>query len=139
MKIVEDYPPNIAMIEAALGPRRKPGTMFCYGETIYNPSGRPIPEPLIIHEGVHSARQQEAGVDHWWARYVEDAPFRFDEETIAHMAEVRAFALQCRDRASRRIYARDAAKRLSGPLYGNIASFEDARAALRIAARVNGR
>jgi len=139
MKIVNDYPPNIAKIEAALGPRRSPGVLFCYGDAIYSPGGlKELPPQIIAHESVHSERQAKmGGPDVWWDKYLSDPQFRYDEELIAHQAECAAFAMMnAANRPARRRYASDAAKRLSGPLYGRVACFGDALKALRVAAKL---
>lgn len=134
MKIADAFPPNIEKIEAALGRRRAVGTLFCYGYTIYAPGAGTIPPQLIAHEKIHSERQIKIGVDVWWDLYLTDKGFRYDEELLAHIAECEAISDDW-DRRARRKYAAAAAKRLSGPLYGRLVSYETARLALRGAVR----
>lgn len=81
MEIKNEYPPNYELIKLALNP--PPHTVFCYGETIYNPSGREIPPDLEHHEAVHS-RQQAGYPDAWWAKYLTDADFRLSQELEAY-------------------------------------------------------
>ena len=69
------------MLQAAFNPQ---GTVFyCYGDTIYSPSGADVPEDIILHETIHSKRQ---GTDPngWWMRYIQDSAFRLEEELLAY-------------------------------------------------------
>ena len=50
MNIVNGRPPNFAKIAAAFELRRWPGAIFCYGDTIYNPSGAEITPALLAAE-----------------------------------------------------------------------------------------
>lgn len=44
-------------------------TVWTYGDTIYNPGGRPIPPDVVAHEAVHAKQQREyvedVGVNEW--------------------------------------------------------------------------
>jgi len=43
------------------------GIYFCYGDKIYNPSGKIIAVQLIAHECVHALQTVEAGgPEKWW-------------------------------------------------------------------------
>lgn len=121
MKVAYAYPPNIDLIRRFFRPG--PGTLFCYGDTIYFPAGGDLPETLHAHEEVHSRRQGD-DPDLWWDRYLQDAEFRLLEEVLAHRAEYRAFQ---GDRRERRLFLRSVAARLSGPLYGRMVTFEKAK------------
>lgn len=116
MKIVTARPPNFDQIAAVFKAALKPGVIFCYGETIFNPSGRPLSPALIIHESVHSHRQN-GKPDAWWERYLVDADFRFEEELFAHQEE---YGAVCKGltRNQRRGELRQISRRLAGPLYG---------------------
>lgn len=120
MKIVKSYPPNWSEIRAAFKSATQPGVIFCYGDTIYNPSGDELSDALLAHEAVHSHQQgnDPAG---WWSRYIKDPPFRFEQELLAHQAEYRSLA---RDgsRHVRRSVLKQLSVRLAGPLYGQCIS-----------------
>lgn len=143
MNIVARKPPNFAQVSAAFPNASDYGVLFCFGDTIYNPSNVYIPPELIEHEAVHSARQladywkakdgrEWVGSawtpDTWWKRYIEEPEFRFSEELFAHRAEMRAFVdehgkkkIQCKR------YLDLVAGRLSGPLYGSMTSIANAK------------
>ena len=57
MKIIVARPPNFAAIAAALPMADKPGVIFCFGDSIYNPAGGPISPWIMTHERVHSKQQ----------------------------------------------------------------------------------
>lgn len=84
MKIIVDYPPNYDLIRTALNPRHH--VVFCYGDAIYNPSGRPLSPDIEHHEEIHS-KQQGANPDAWYARYLQDPRFRLSQELEAYGAQ----------------------------------------------------
>lgn len=51
MQIKNEYPPNFTDINLHFP--YKDGYVYCYGDTIYNPSGKDIPEDVIFHEVIH--------------------------------------------------------------------------------------
>jgi len=134
MRILTQQPPNLALIEAAF-PGRPAGVIYAYGQTIYNPDGINVIPMLVEHETVHSVRQERLGVDQWWARYCEDAPWRYREELYAHVREYQV-ALQLASvklvkgqgsprlervqlrAAERKLILARSARRLVAPLYG---------------------
>lgn len=129
MSIVIGDPPNIADIAEVfpmVRERRTKGIFFCYGDTIYNPSGRVIPIELIAHECIHSLQQADWGVQFWWARYLTDKQYRFDQELEAHRVEYASFVEQGNNRVFRRRYLAGVAERLAGPLYGNMCKKREA-------------
>jgi hypothetical protein len=129
LEIVHAFPPNIAQIVDVLPAAKQPGIIFCYGQKIYNPSKVELTRPILVHEGVHAERQTDP--EAWWGRYLTDPEFRFNEELPAHIAEAKAFGEDNPDRWKRRAYISLVAKKLSSPVYGNVVSFEKARAILR--------
>lgn len=130
MKIVNALPPNIAAIEAVFGEAcRQPGVFFCYGDTIFNPTGESIPEQLIRHEEVHSRRQGNFP-EIWWAQYLTDTAFRYQEELVAHQAEYQDIRMRT-TKGERKRYLNAIAKRLSSELYGHVVTFEAAKRAIK--------
>lgn len=135
MRIVNEYPPNIDAIDAAFKTRDVQGVVYCYGDAIYNPFGIDVPKWIVDHEIVHSARQGDDPAG-WWVTYIADPKFRFDEELLGHIEEYRSFCAEySRNRAARRTYLTAIAKRLAGPVYGNIVSVDRAKAMIKTAQR----
>lgn len=128
MRVVFGHPPNYRSIVAAFPMARNPGTIFCYGDTIFSTLKSPLPIELHAHEAVHSGRQIAAGVEAWWDHYLRDPQFRFDEEFPAHVAEIKAVV---GGRKAHESALQFAARRLSGGLYGNLISMDDAVDRLR--------
>jgi hypothetical protein len=123
-------PPNIAEIAKVfpiVRERWSKGIYFCYGDTIYNPSGRVIPMELIAHECVHSLQQRDAGVEKWWTNYIVSPQYRFRQELEAHRVEYASIVDQGHSRALRRRYLAGISERLAGPLYGNMVRKAEAK------------
>lgn len=133
MQIVHDYPPNIDAIVKVFPAARTPGVIFTYGQTIHNPSGRPLSNALLRHEEVH-ARQQlliPGGAEEWWESYLSNTMFRYSQEREAHIAEWQAVLDGENNRNHRRSLFVEIAKRLSGPLYGHMLTLADAKKMLK--------
>ena len=124
--IVHDLPPNFEQVVAAFPDADKPGVIFAYDGSIYNPSGGFIPPALIAHEDVHLERQRQlgpgagattqwSGPDLWWQRYLEDSDFRYHEELLAHAAEFRMLRYEDRNQGAALLMR--TALRLIAPLY----------------------
>lgn len=133
MRIVFDRPPIFDELDAKFRIAGKP-VLFSWGDIIYNPMRVTIPPHLIVHEEMHGWRQGELGVEHWWRNYIDSRAFRLEEEILAHQAEYRALSRDAVNRRARRSCAKRVARRLAGPLYGEMISIAKARAVLREAA-----
>lgn len=127
MDIRLEPPPNATEIEKVF-----PGVtngikpiLFCYGYTIYNPAKIVIPIQLIAHEAVHALQQDTYDKDEWWDDYLEYSSFRLHQETDAHRIEIQCFN-EHNNRHLRRSYRKDVARRLAGPLYGNLITVKKA-------------
>lgn len=129
MRVIVAYPPMFEEIAAAFPTARKPGVIFSWGETLYNPSGRDIKPQLMAHEAVHSQRQgtTDASIREWWKAYINDPAFRLEEELLAHRAEFRAMRASTKDRNARERELDEIARRLASPLYGALLSYRQAR------------
>jgi hypothetical protein len=94
VSIIVDHPPNFEIIRAVFPDCINHGVLYAYGEHVYNPDGVEIPAALIAHEQVHLFRQMNVfkGPLDWWAQYLTDPKFRYNEELLAHAAEYRARA-----------------------------------------------
>lgn len=116
MKIKVAPPPNLSDILKVFPEVAGKPILFAYGDTIYNPMGVFVPDELIAHEEVHSARQG-AYVADWWNSYLSSKEFRLLEEIPAHRAEYRRFCQAVKDRNQRARYASAVAGRLTSKLY----------------------
>lgn len=130
MDIVKAYPPNYNDICAVLPVRGKPGVIFTYGDTIYNPQGIDILPHIRAHEAVHKMQQGDDPAG-WWERYLADPQFRFDMEWPAHVTEYRAYVTDYPNRSARRRALATIAKRIASPLYGRVISFPAAKKRLQ--------
>lgn len=90
-EIVKGFPPNYEEIKESLGFSDKDveerGVVFCYGVSLYNPTGLPLPPHLIVHEKIHQKQQLEIGVQEWWSRYLADKDFRLEQELEAYSGQ----------------------------------------------------
>lgn len=123
MKIIYKRPPNYNQIKGKFKFDDKV-TIFAYGNIIYNPSRLRLPKDVIIHEEVHEKQQSEIGVSEWWERYLEDDRFRLEQE-------IEAYREQYRFRGEDEEYLDKLADILSGSVYGNIISKEEAKNEIR--------
>lgn len=129
MKIVKDYPPNYKLIVLAF--KLKPGVIFTYGDTIYNPSGAIIDIPLMKHEEVHMRQQAEYGPEKWWGRYLIDNDFRFAQEIEAYQEQFRWIKKVVKDKNRLVFYLEQLAGFLSSEQYGSIVTKSQAMEAIR--------
>lgn len=131
MRIAISNPPNLAEVVARFPHvAKEKAVLFCYGDTIYNPSGVQIHPSILVHEQVHSVRQ--AGEpERWWARYLEDDRFRLNEELPAHIAEYWWWKERTKNRDKLAPHLALISGRLASPLYGNMISLSDAMRAIR--------
>jgi hypothetical protein len=144
MKIVRDRPPLYEMIDQAFNIKGKP-VIFAWGRKIFVPTGDlNISQALMVHEGVHGARQlrysvpglnlienEEEHIEMWWRRYIADIDFRREEEVLAHQAEYRHLCDHAGGRNQRRRHLSIIATKLSHPLYGPVMNKATARKVLQ--------
>jgi hypothetical protein len=98
--------------------------IWSWGDVIYNPTNIDIARELVVHEGVHGARQLAAGVERWWDQYLLNRDFRFSEEVAAHQAEWQNLVKWHKHSAA----ALEAISgRLASPLYGSMVDLNAAR------------
>lgn len=127
MKIVVDYPPMHEDIRKAFDVVGK-GVIYCWGETIYNPTDIIVTKELMAHECCHSLQQGtiESGIINWWKKYILDPEFRFEMELPAHAAEYNRFCADNKDREKRARFLQHVANKLAAPLYGNLVTHRQA-------------
>ena len=147
MKIKKAKPPNYDEILLYLPVNDR--SVFCYGDTIYNPSGKDLLEDLIVHEEVHS-RQQGEYPDVWWYRYLTEPQFRLEQEIEAY-GEQYAFAKRHIEKAAREVppghelaagktkllkfALENMSEALSGPEYGSLITQAEAVSKIRAHAK----
>ena len=129
MKIIKDYPPNYEEITKTFTLHE--GIIFTYGDTIYNPDDGPIDELLIAHEETHQKQQLAWGIERWWAKYLENKEFRTNQELMAYRVQYREAKRILKDRERLFLYLRKMAVSLSGEMYGNLMSLEEATQAIK--------
>lgn len=128
MEIIKTYPPNIETIRKAIPGAPLHLAVFAWGDKIYNPGGKPVGPDVVAHEEQHGRQHEafEGGPEAWWVKYLADSTFRLEQEVEAYHAQY----IFVKERSSRQV-ARDFLKRiardLSGPMYGNLCSFETAK------------
>ncbi len=84
MKISKKYPPNYRQVVDILG--ADDTTVYCYGDTIYNPNNIEITPDIEVHEEVHS-KQQGDNPELWCLKYLNDKEFRQQSEVEAYGAQ----------------------------------------------------
>lgn len=127
MKVIDKkWPPNIADIRSAFNITGLNYIVYTYGQKIYNPSGNTLPSELIVHEAMHGEQQRKMGPKKWWAKYLKDPQFRLDQELEAYRAQW--VALGNDSRQYKKFVLRRITKDISGRMYGNLISREEAKA-----------
>ena len=134
MKILNEQPP---MLNEILGAGMLPNetTIFTYGDTIYNPGGHELSDHLIEHEETH-CDQQGNDPKKWWERYLIDPYFRIEQESEAYANQFAYICAKVKDRNQRAKICLDLARVLSGPLYGNIISQQNAYNTIKVKSKV---
>lgn len=136
MKVRVEHPPMFDAINAEFRVVGKP-ILFAWGDTLYNPAGIVISQPLLEHEAFHGWRQLDMGVENWWEMYLVNPAFRLEEEILAHAVEYRSvLAAKGNNRKARRGALIQIAKKLSAPLYGRLITEKAARRVLSEAAAI---
>ena len=100
--------------------------VFTYGDTIYVPSGRKLPDYLIPHEELHM-KQQKGYVygalkdsEAWWERYLVDEFFRLEQESDAYAKQYEFICKTTKNREHRNRVLLEIAGSLASESYGSI-------------------
>lgn len=107
------------------------GLMIAYKGEIYTQID-PSPDEYV-HEETHLRQQSRIGDALWWEYYIGDPKFRLEQEIEAYKAQ----ADYIRSHPTlytfpeRRFRIQKMAELLSGPLYGNLVTYEFARELLK--------
>ena len=101
-------------------------TIFAYNGYIY--TNFILPPDLIIHEETHLRQQDQHGLETWVDKYLTDKQFRLEMELGAYIAQLKSI----KDKEFRGKVRNESAKTLSGKLYGNLITYQEALKLLRI-------
>jgi len=101
-------------------------TIFAYNGSIY--CNYPLPPDLIVHEIEHLKQQEKYGLENWVEKYLTDKQFRLEMELKAYIAQLKSI----KNREIRNRIRIESAKTLSGKLYGNLISYEEALKLLKV-------
>ena len=123
MKILNEQPPILdKLLKAGLKPRET--TVFAYGDTLYNPSGVPIPPDILVHEQAH-IRQQKDNKD-FLDKYLNDKEYRLKVEVEAFREQYKFVCEMLKDRNYRAKCLHSLAQQLSSEVYGKIINYSEA-------------
>jgi hypothetical protein len=128
MEVLKDFPPNYNLIKQVF---KSVGNMlFCYGDTIYNPSGAYVDPIVIKHEEIHS-RQQGDNPEAWWQRYLIDSAFRFTQELEAYAKQYREICKKFKDKNTQARMLHTLASDLSSVSYGSVCTYNEALTSIK--------
>lgn len=126
MKVINGkWPPNINEIRSHFNISGLDYIVYTYGQKIFVPSGNKMPDELIKHETTHGEQQKKMGPKKWWDKYLADPEFRLEQELEAYRAQWRFLATASRQ--YRKFVLRRISKDLSGRMYGNMLTREEAQ------------
>ena len=127
MKMSQEKPKIYQKLAEKFGVDWDNNLIITYGDTIHCKIKNLEPH-VIIHEEVHIKQQKEYGVAEWWNRYIDDEVFRLSQEVEAYKKQVNYIREHTEDmnRQRRRIWLKQIAIWLSGPMYGNLLTYEKA-------------
>lgn len=118
----------------------KLGTIFTYGDTLYNPDNLEIAQDLIVHESVHAEQQghDDTVAKLWWQRYLADPDFRLDQEAEAYAAQYDYLCTLHKDKNARYRILLRLTKMLAGPMYKLEMSTADVMTKIREKSKIKG-
>lgn len=153
MTVLAENPPPWIMAGCMSAFRINPATtVWTYGNTIYNPGGKDLPDHVVAHETWH-AQQQESfakvmkhtsvglstdpaefvgGKDEWWKEYLSNPRFRLEQEAEAYGKQYRFYLERIKDRNARAKFLFHLSGQLSGPLYQVALSQAQAKAMIEV-------
>jgi len=138
--IQEGIPEEGAMAEVYKKAQEKWGVdlerdlmVMVYGKTMHKGFKYPIDPDLLVHEEVHVKQhtEYEGGPAAWWERYLQDPEFRINQEVEAYRRQYEWLKENEPDRNKRFKILVLCAKNLSGPMYGEAISMQNAMNAIR--------
>lgn len=114
------------------------GTIFTYGDTLYNPFNVQLTDDLIAHEECHARQQHHSddGARIWWRAYIDHPEFRVEQELQAYGAQYKCLCGTIIDPNRRARQLNELAKILAGPMYGGIISHTGALTKIKKSSRI---
>ena len=122
MKFSKERPPIMDRLEKAFGVKWGGDLVIAYGDTIYHTNK--LDPSVIVHESVHIKRQKDP--QQWWESFIRDPKFRFGEELLAYREQYKFLKDITRDRNELARHWYRLATDLSGKMYGNVVSHQEA-------------
>lgn len=129
LDIQTQFPPNIDLIRTVLPASKE--HVFCYGNTVYNPSGKELSGDIIFHESVHAKQQEAMGIDSWWYSYLTDPAFRLSQEVEAYGEQYKFLCTHVKDRNFQASQKHSMALALASEAYGDLISYGEAESKIR--------
>lgn len=126
----KEKPPVYDECVRRFGVNWKRGVIFTYGNTIH--CRYKISVQKIAHEIIHIEQQNEMGVNQWWQKYFDDVEFRLSQELEAYQNEVEWVNSNIHNPKLKQKTLNEIVFDLSGPMYGNIISADEAKRLLNI-------
>ena len=126
MRIVNELPPK-RIYDACVkqfGVSFDDGIVWTYGDAIH--TKYPLRPDVCAHEKVHIKQQLAMGVVKWWDQYLEDPQFRYEQELEAYQAQWKFIKKNVQSRNDQFNFLKHIARDLSGPMYGNMVTFQQA-------------
>ena len=123
-------PPNWSKLEKEFGVSFE-NVAVTYGDTVHS-KYQLLPD-VGPHEAVH-VRQQLAypgGPEAWWDRYMNDIPFRLDQEMQAYRVQYQWIQKNVKDRERRARRVHEILLDLSGEMYGRMLTYSEASAEIK--------
>jgi len=128
VKISNKKPPQwiLDAVNEKFGVEWKSSVIFTYGELITSYTGM-MTEDLLAHEPHHTKQQKEfGGADKWWKEYLKNNQFRFEQELECYRKQYQWVKRNLKNRNEVFNCLMSYAHALSGKLYGEIISFNEA-------------
>ena len=104
--------------------------VWTYGDTIYNPHQQIINRVLLEHEKIHQKQQGDKPAG-WWHKYFNDDKFRFEQELEAYRHQYQFVKSFIKGRNDLFNFLKAIAGDLSGSMYGNMCSLQEAIAMIK--------
>ena len=105
------------------------GDVFAGDNEIHCAYPELLPDDVVAHEELHMKQHVQYGFKYWWEQYLEDPEFRLAQEIEAYQAQYQ-YMVEHYNSKHRKFLLKRIAHDLSGKLYGNLITFEEAKDAI---------
>jgi hypothetical protein len=102
--------------------------IFTYGDTFF--SKNELSYGLIAHEITHTFQQMKTSPEEWWKKYLKDEKFRLSQEVEAYRQQYKVYKMN--NDVMPEVMLEKMAQDLSGKIYGNLLSFDEAKKIISI-------